>query len=187
MHRVGNRPLAAVPDLKAVDAVPQLAAVQGRATLRVLGDAAHRGKQPRGLADARRAAVPCLARAQNRIDVAPCRPSEPVARHGRSARFDKAIEPGFKVGVIDVLVGAAFEVGDAGIDAPAQALELERVDRAPLLQRADGVAHGLAGVGVFALLEHVVDEGVLLGREVDIAGRHRAILADSHERYRSWQ
>jgi len=96
--------------------------------------------------------------------------------------IDEAIEPIFKAGIIDFLVVATLKVGEPGIDAPPQPVELERLLGAALLQRTDGIAHRLAGVAVFPGLQHLVDEGVLLGRQADIAGRHRTNLTDSPER-----
>ena len=73
--------------------------------------------------------MPFLARPQNRTDIAPRRLRKPVARHGGSGagRIDEAIEPGLEVSVIDFLVVATVEVGEPGIDAPSQALELQRI------------------------------------------------------------
>ena len=70
---------------------------------------------------------------------------------------------------------------DPLLDRYAQPVELERFLGAALLQRADRVAHRLAGVAVFTGLQHLVDEGVLLRRQTDIAGRHRLNLADFPE------
>jgi len=92
---------------------------------------------------------------QDRTDIA-LRLREPVTRdRGSGARIDEAIEPGFKVCVIDLLVVAAFEVGEPGVDAASPAFEFQRIHCAPLLERADGVALGLAGIALFALLQNL--------------------------------
>jgi len=61
------------------------------------------------------------------------------------------------------------ERGDALLDRDAQPVELELLLGSALLQGADGVAHRLAGVAVFAVFEDVVDEGVLFRCQADVA------------------
>lgn len=129
MHRVRDRRLVAfaatVPDVKAAHTRPQLAAVGGRTPLRVFSNATHRGEEERRMG-AGIAPMPFFARPQNRTDIAPGRLCKPVARHGGSGvgRIDEAIEPIFEVGIIDFLVVATLKVGEPGIDAPPQPLEL---------------------------------------------------------------
>jgi hypothetical protein len=56
----------------------------------------------------------------------------------------------------------------------AEPLQLQRIDLATVLQGADRVADRLAGVAVFTLVQNLVDEGVLFGRETDVAGGYGA-------------
>ncbi|HLH51852.1 MAG TPA: hypothetical protein VKV96_21125 [Roseiarcus sp.] len=83
-------------------------------------------------------------------------------------------------------------MGEPRIDASPQAFVRQRINRAPLPQRADGVAHRLVGVGIFAPCRLLLDEGVLLWRQADVAGRHGPISLippkDSRfdERRQSW-
>ncbi len=116
------------------------------------------------------------ARAQERADIGLRRFREPVAGHGRSGPglITDARQPAFQRFVVDLLVVAAFEIGDALIDALAEPLQLQRIDLATVLQGADRVADRLAGVAVFTLVQNLVDEGVLFGRETDVAGGYGA-------------
>ena len=98
------------------------------------------------------------------------------------ARSTRRPSQAYKVLVFDFLVVAALEVGEPGIDALPQAFELQRIHGAALSQRADGVAHRLAGIAIFTGVQHLVDERVLFGRQADIAGRHRPNLIVSTEK-----
>lgn len=51
-------------------------------------------------------------------------------------------------------------------------LQLQLVLLPALLQPAQGVAHGLAGVLVFPGLDHLLDEIILVIGQVDVSGRH---------------
>lgn len=93
-------------------------------------------------------------------------------------RRGKVVEMGVQASVLDFGVVAAIQRSDALPDRHAQLVELESFLGPPLLQRTDGVAHRFAGVAVFARVEHLVDESILLRRQADIAGRHRSNLAD---------
>jgi hypothetical protein len=134
-------------------------------------------------------AVKLLASPQDRADVGLRRLGKPISCHVRSTagRRSKVVEMGVQVLVLDLGVVAAIECRDALLDRKAQLVQLERFLCAALLQRADGVAQGLAGVAVFACLQHFVDEGVLFGRQADIAGRHGPDLTASSRRWHFWQ
>ena len=115
VHGIADWSLAtfgsAVPDVEAADAVPQRATVGGRMAVRMLRHATHRGQEKSAIPDASIAPMPLLARPQNRPDIVPRRLCEPITRHGGSEarRIGNAVEPGFKLRVIDVLVIAALQ------------------------------------------------------------------------------
>src|SRR5712691_10232106 len=103
-------------------------------------------------------------------------PREAIARHASARllarRGSQAFEIAVEIGVGDFRDLAPLKRLDAGVDLQAQRPELERVLAPALLQGAQCVAHGFAGVLVFAGFHRLRDEGVLLGGQADVAGRH---------------
>jgi len=81
---------------------------------------------------------------------------------------------------VDLHELAALERIDAGLKLRAQRLQLQRVLTAPLLEDPQRVPHGLARILVLTGLYDHLDEGVQLGRQADVPGRHwlRALPAD---------
>src|SRR5579863_8913769 len=172
--------LAAQAKVETADAGSELGAIDGRRALGVRREAAHCGGKTRAIANARLPPAKLFASSQYCGDVGLRRRGKPISRHAASTmqRRGKVVESSVEIFVLDFGVIAAVERCDALPDREAQPVELKCFLGAPLLQRSDRVAHRLAGVAVFALPQNLFDEGVLLGRQADIASRHRVNLSN---------
>jgi hypothetical protein len=119
MDRVRDRRLAtfvtAVTNVKAANAGNELGAIDGRTSLRIGGDVAHRGGETRAIADARLFAVKLFAPPEDRGDVGLRWLGKPISRHGGSTlrRRGKVVEIGVEVLVFDFGELAAVERRDA--------------------------------------------------------------------------
>ena len=107
--------------------------------------------------------------------------NRPTASAG-APRWPSAETPHVRLEVrrVDLHELAALERIDAGLKLRAQRLQLQRVLTAPLLEDPQRVPHGLARILVLTGLYDHLDEGVQLGRQADVPGRHwlRALPAD---------
>jgi hypothetical protein len=81
--------------------------------------------------------VKLLAPSQDRRDVRLCPLGKPIPRHAesRAVRWDKVVESGVQVLVLDIGKVAAIERRDAMPDRKAQLVELERFLGAALASR----------------------------------------------------
>jgi hypothetical protein len=78
----------------------------------------------------------------------------------------------FQLHVGDLGEIAAFERIDARLDLRAQGFELEAIFSPTLLKDAQGVADGFTCVLVFAGVDNLLNEGILLDCQADVPGRH---------------
>src|SRR3954452_14590985 len=87
-------------------------------------------------------------------------------------RITERIEKCLEILIIDLDEIAAIEVVYTSLDPQAQALELQGILAASLLQCANRVADRLAGILVLAGTHDAFNELVLLVRQIDVSGRH---------------
>jgi hypothetical protein len=107
--------------------------------------------------------------------------SEPKPRHAVLPRAPcsgsrQPFEIPIEIGTIDLDEVAAIERIGASLDLSTEDLELEAVFPPALLECAQGVADGFAGILVFTRFDDLFDKRILLGGQVDIPGRHWAVL-----------
>jgi hypothetical protein len=109
--------------------------------------------------------------------------SEPKPRHAaltqtlRSGRRRQPFKIPFEVGVIDFRKVAALESVSAGLDLRAKPLQSEAVLTPALLEYAKGIANRFACILVLAGFDDLLDEGILLGCQADVPGRHLGLVA----------
>jgi hypothetical protein len=76
------------------------------------------------------------------------------------------------LGLVELDEVSSVERLDTNLELRSQRLELQLVFPPSLLEHAERIAHRFAGILVFACLDDLLDESVLLRRQAYVPGRH---------------
>jgi hypothetical protein len=166
-----------MPDMEAADTRAKLEPLPRKRPLRLSRDLPH-GSGENGGVPLPGAGAPALGtdgKDTGEIDLrwaSEAEPRHPALPHRSRGGRRQPVEIRVEIGVVDVYEVAAIERFDASLDLRAQRLQPETVFLPALLERSQRVPDRLAGVLVFARLDNLLDKGVLLGRQADVARGH---------------
>ena len=177
VHWVTHRRLlalaTAVPDMQTSNTPKDFAAIHRRYPLGIGCDPSKCRRQQGAIADAGFGPLHCLAGAQRRRNIRLRRTRQPIARHGSlHAAGGETVKRCVETGIIHFREFSAIQGMKPGFDLRAQEIEFQFVSLQAVLQAAHCIAHRLTGVLIHSGPHDLFDEGVLLGRQVDVPCRY---------------
>jgi hypothetical protein len=170
---------AGISDVEAADpAGTKFGSLPRERPSRLIRDLSHCGCENSGVLLPTLGAPTLGARGKDVGEIDLRRAGEPKPRHAvlphalRGRRPRQPFEIPFEIDVLDLREVAPIERLDTEPDLGAKRLQSEAVFFAALLEDAQGISDGFAGVLILAGVDDLLNEGVLLGCQADVPGRH---------------